>query len=157
MSNLGIGKGNTPKVKWTDDELDNLYRLAISERRPLQELTNISKKGRTMPSIATKMHKTFMTATRTDADTGLTYLYLQEEVEDIVVRRRKSATINNIEASTSNDNTSQDEIPSKATTSDVGLYIAKSLQRQQALQEQLKQEKYLVSLYLEILTGDDNE
>jgi len=83
-------KGHSKKVKWTDFELDSLYRLAIINGHSVEELSASSAKDRTKESIRSKLNKTFGVSLRL-RDNGQHYLYLSSEVPKRIRTRRVKA------------------------------------------------------------------
>ena len=142
--------------RWTDDELDGLYNLAIIQRRSVEELITLSNRGRTGRAITTKLYKTFRTAIRL-SDDGLHYLYLPTEVDSKIIRRRKKAMLqnNNTEEPTSNENTSSNTIipdeDKRATIADMVILQNKMLRRNYNLQNMIEENNYLIELYEDII------
>ena len=77
---------NGRRLRWTDAELDNFYRAAITERRSVEYMMKHSSNGRTEKAIHSKLWKTFAIAQRSTENE--TFYYLSEDAPTAVIKRR---------------------------------------------------------------------
>ena len=144
-------RGKSKKIRWTTTELDELYELAIIQRKSAENLANTSAKGRTTEAIRSKLNKEFGVSSRLRAD-GLHYLYLDSDVPKRIKQRRIQAmsTKNTVKLEPTQHESSQGD-----TMSRIELLERKmaSYDRIRNMEIMIETEKQLLDCYDEILLG----